>query len=93
MTVRLNLSVGDLERYVIAKYFAVPGASKADAVRARATRAQVRRFVLAACRSAVSAHAENLRGRGRATARRLSAGYVAGETLRPPREEQRRLVW
>ncbi len=95
MKVRLTLDVGAHERYVVAKYFA-PAAKDgtADRRRLRASRAQVRRFVAAALRSAVRDHVERLRGKSRGTAHRLEAGAGGdGETLTLPPSPQRSLEW
>lgn len=92
MKVRLVIDADEHARFVIAKYFAPVGDAR-DRVRRRATRAQVRRFVLAALRTHVREQAGNLGGRSRGAATRLSTGADAeSETLRPSREQQLSLL-
>jgi hypothetical protein len=87
MKVRLTIEVGDRARFVVAKYWA-PVSSGADRTRTRASRAQVRRFIEAALRTAINDQAAALRGRSRATAKRLAEPKVEPETLREPAEQQ-----
>ena len=98
MRVRLTLEVDDHQRFVIAKFFAPAAAGKTDRQRTRATRAQVKRFVLAALRKAVKDQAQELPSRrSRTIAQRLENGSRkranTGELLPAPREEQRPLQW
>lgn len=83
MKVRLTIDVGAFERFVIARYY--ESGAKA---RSRATRQQVRRFALAALRSATVDRAADMRGRPGGAARRLLAKAKAGEL---PYREARRL--
>jgi hypothetical protein len=94
--VRLLLSVGAYERYVIARYWGVTATDQKDKTRARATRAQVKTFAQAALRAAVHEQAEALRGREKATAQRLLAPReidTLDEDLRRPDERQLNLTW
>lgn len=96
MKVNLSVDVDDRDRYTIAKYFALCSEVPADRTRVRATRAQVRRFLKGALRSAIKEQVANLRGREKATAARLAEGpraVVETEELKPPREKQESLVW
>jgi hypothetical protein len=90
MKTRLLIEVGDHERYVIARYFGAAAVHVRDKKRPRATRAQVKRFVEAALRTAVKEQADRLRSRARATARRLAEGRPVpeAETLPEPAEKQ-----
>lgn len=91
MQVRLTLSLHDYERFVIAKVYAPSGVGP-DQHRTRATRQQVRRFALAAIRTAIQDRARELPARSRAVARRLETPADPPiETLSPLREEQRPL--
>jgi hypothetical protein len=95
MKTRLLIDVGDYERYVIARYFAVAPTSARDQRRPRATRAQVKRFVQAALRTAVREQVTQLRQRQRTTAARLAEGrsVAAPEELVDPPEKQPSLAW
>lgn len=86
MKVRLTVDLNGYERYVIARYFG-HGPS-------RASRQQARAFVQGAVRSAVRERADAMRGRQRATARRLAAGdpEPAERPLRDPEEKQLNLL-
>ena len=96
MKVWVRFDLDAFDRFVIARYWSSVS-SGLDTTRRRATRAQSRRFVLAAIRTAVNQHADDLRGRHGKTARRLANARettgAQGETLRPPIEEQRSLRW
>lgn len=93
MKARLTITVGDYERFIIARYFRLPNGKR----RTRATRMQVKRFVLAALRSAVREQAEDiLDARGKAMAQRLQTptdDAPGVEFLTEPREKQRSLTW
>lgn len=94
MRVRVTLSVGDYERFVIAKYFSrAARPDTPDRRRRRATRVQVRRFVRAALEKAITDQARDLPTRTRTTARRLAQGRPPREALPPLKEEQRSLIW
>ena len=97
MKVRLTLEVDDHQRFVIAKFFAPAAAGKTDRERTRATRAQVRRFAIAALRKVVKDQASELRSqRSRAAARRLTDGaqpVPLADAIPSPREEQGNLQW
>lgn len=89
MKVHLTLDVDAAARFVIARYFGIAALPDTrDRIRSRATRRQVRRFAVAALRTAVMEQRENLQGRSRAAAQRLfdGGGHVAQETLTPPAE-------
>lgn len=74
MKVRTMVTVSEHDRLVIAKFFAVAAPEGSpDAVRTRATRKQVRRFVAHALGVVVKDHVIVLRGRARAAATRLAA--------------------
>lgn len=89
----MTIDADDYQRFVIAKFFA-PASKGIDKTRRRATRTQVRRFALAALRTAVKDHARDLPSRSLAAARKLAAGDARGtELLPPPQEEQRSLRW
>lgn len=92
MKVRLTLDVDAQARYVIARYYRTPSEK-----RVRATRAQVKRFVQAALRSAVREWADDFPdARSRAVARRLGTptnDAAGAEFLAEPREKQRALCW
>ena len=93
--VRLLVEVGDYERFVISKYWA-PVSAGIDRTRTRGTRAQVRRFISAALKSAVKEQASAFRGRTRSAARRLQQpeGHRTTESLlREPDEKQQALTW
>lgn len=92
MKVRTLVQVSEHDRLVIAKYFAAaaPEGSQ-DAIRTRATRKQVRRFVAHAVALAVKDHVNVLRGRARAAANRLAAPPTAPPETPPlpePAEKQ-----
>lgn len=93
MKVRTMVQVSEHDRLVIAKFFgaAAPEGST-DAVRTRATRKQVRRFVAHAIAAVVKEHAALLRGRARAAAHRLATPPEAAppetQPLPEPREKQ-----
>ena len=93
--VLLGLDVDDYARYVIAKYFVPAATTKQDKLRARASRAQVRRFVEAAIQTAVRTQQQSLRKRYLTTAARLAEGRqrVTVDLLPPTAEEQRSLQW
>ncbi len=87
MKVNLTVELDDRDRYVIAKYFGIP--------EARAVRRLCREFVRGAVRTAVREHQDALRGRQRASARRLAAGRTdanTGPELRQPKEKQLSLL-
>lgn len=90
MKVRITLDVSPHDRYVIAKYWRGHDGEKP---RARATRKQVARFAQASLKTAVADHLLDLDRRGRSNAARLKNGVTPGETLQPPREQDRRLPW
>ena len=95
MKVRVTLSVGDFARFIIAKYFGKPDlGGMRDLTRTRATRAQVRRFAVAALRSAALEQVESMRGKTRAAAERLRlpCGHRECETIAPPDERQLSLL-
>lgn len=92
MKVRLLLDVGDYERLVIAKYWA-PVGKGLDRTRTRATRAQVRRFVLASLRSAVKEYVAMLPERSRTIARKLADRTETGEAPEVLREPQEKQPW
>lgn len=74
MKVRTMVTVSEHDRLVIAKFFAAAAPTGSpDALRTRATRKQVRRFVAHAVAIAVKDHAVLLRGRARSAAQRLAA--------------------
>lgn len=74
MKVRTLVHVSEHDRFVIAKFFAAAAPDgSADAVRTRATRKQVRRFVAHALSVVAKDHAAVLRGRARAAASRLAS--------------------
>ena len=86
MKVRLMLDIDDHTRYVIAKYYRAAiissDAPRGDRTRTRATRAQARRFVVAALRRCVINQARDLDARSRAVAKRLlGPEAVSAETL------------
>ena len=92
MKVRTLVEVNERQRLVIAKFFgaAAPEGSR-DAVRTRATRKQVKRFVAHAVEVAVAEHTQVLRGRARAAAARLAlpAGTEPEQLPLPePKEKQ-----
>lgn len=94
MKVHLVLDVGDYERFVIARYFAVAAIEKRDRKRRRATRAQVKRFVSAALKTHVKEVARELRPRSRAAATRLATpSPETPEVIAPPKELQQNLSW
>jgi hypothetical protein len=94
MRTRLTLDVSAFDRYVVARYFAVAATDRRDKVRTRATRAQVKRFVQAALRSAVKEQAALLRGRrSRGTVARLQVALQSAEELVAPVEQQQSLAW
>jgi len=92
MKVRALVEVNERQRLVIAKFFgaaAEPGSR--EAVRTRATRKQVKRFVAHAVEAAVAEHTQVLRGRARAAAARLAlpAGTEPEQMPLPePKEKQ-----
>lgn len=92
MKVRLLLDVSDVQRYVIAKYYATADAEQGVS-RARATRSQVRRFAQAALRRAVEDRVVELAKRQRTTTERLRQpkGHRDPEILPEARELQRGL--
>lgn len=83
MKVRFCIEVGDRDRYVIAKHY--------RSGRARATRAQVRRFVVGALTWALREQADALPRRSRAKAASLPEA-PAREAMRPPAERQMDLL-
>ena len=94
MKVRLSLDVDAYTRYVIARYFRLPYETTSKKRRVRATRAQVRRFVLAALRTSVHEQAGELDAMGRTIAAKLMTPIDDGpgiEFLAEPREKQRNL--
>lgn len=96
MKVHLTLDVDAAARFVIARYFGIAAPLETtNRTRSRATRKQVRRFAIAAVRTAVMEQRENLSGRSRAVAQRLfdGGGHVAQETLTPPAEQQQGIPW
>lgn len=94
MRVKITVEVDAADRYVVAAYFRPVATDKKDKVRSRATRAQVRRFVQGALRSAIKEQAGSLHGHTRATARRLREGRTGEpEALVPPPEQQGSLAW
>jgi hypothetical protein len=80
MRVRLSVDVGPRARYVIAKYF---GGDET-----RATREQVRRFVLGALESALREQTTTLRRRQQSHASRLPEEHEIAAPLREPDEKQ-----
>lgn len=92
MKVRTMVQVSEHDRLVIAKFFAAAApAGSPDAVRTRATRKQVRRFVAHAVAAVVKDHAVLLRGRARAAAQRLAQPTDAAPETPPlpePTEKQ-----
>lgn len=96
MKVRSTVHVSEHDRFVIAKFFAAAAPEgSADAVRTRATRKQVRRFMAHALSVVAKDHAAVLRGRSRAAATRLAAtttDETHAEVLPEPVEKQLSLI-
>ena len=94
MKTNLTIDVDEHARFVIAKFFAVAASAGIDKTRTRATRAQVRRFVNAAVRTAIKDAERDLRPRSRAAARRLAdPSQRTREMLPEPRDQQRNIQW
>lgn len=98
MKVRITIDVDDYARFVIAKYFAVAAAKDTtDGQRVRATRAQVKRFLTSALKTAIKEQEDGLRGRTRGAARKLREGKSDGPVVEPLRpstsEHQQSLRW
>ncbi len=96
MKARLLIEVGDYERYVIARYFAVAAPDAKGKKRTRATRQQVIKFVHGALKMAVTEQREALRGRQRAHARKLAESpspTTKHDDLARPAEQQPSLAW
>lgn len=94
MKVRALVDVNERQRLVIAKFFAAAApADSRDAVRTRATRKQVKRFIAHAMELAVAEHTQVLRGRARAAAARLAlpAGTEQPEQLPLPEPKEKQL--
>lgn len=92
MRVRVTFDVDDHGRYVMAKYFGSKTARGQS--RTRATRREVKEFIIGATAWAVREHANALRGRSRAAAKRLADG--PRETVAPvaaPAEHQPSLLF
>lgn len=70
MRTRIALDVDDLDRYLIARYFAT---AESEKPRNRATRAQVRRYAVAAINAALRDASDAARGRTKSTVRRMLA--------------------
>lgn len=96
MKVRAVVNVNERQRLVIAKFFAAAApADSRDAVRTRATRRQVKRFLDHALEQAVAEYTQVLRGRTRAAAARLAlpAGTEPEQLPLPePKEKQLSLI-
>lgn len=95
MKVRTMVQVSEHDRFVIAKFFAVAAPEgSADAVRTRATRKQIRRFISHAIGVVVKDHGALLRGRARAAASRLisTIDETHTEPLPEPAEKQLSLI-
>ncbi len=93
MKTRILLTVNEFERYVIARYWGVAASTPQDKTRTRATRQQGREFAHAALRAAVKEQAEALRGREKATAKRLAQPQSDDTVLVRPDEHQLNLTW
>lgn len=95
MRVRLSVDVDDLDRYLIARHFRTAEGGKP---RTRATRAQVRRFLIVALNTVLGDQAQAARGRAKGVVRRLKAGplaiqFASKETLPPSDDGRQPTLW
>lgn len=81
----MTLDVDDLTRYVVARHFRVADRS----TRTRATRKQVKAFIVSAIRDAVNDRLATMGGRAQATARRLLADAPPKRTNHEPLSTER----
>ena len=94
MKVNLTHTIDDWERYVVAKFLAPASTTRVDKERTRASRAQLKRFIRGAVRTAVLAAERQLPMRQYRRASKLRAGDLKeARALKLTDDQQRALQW